>query len=139
MTKISAPIFLFGDSHQLPDIDPHLREHPEPSGTYALAGPSAPYEAGRLPLRGDLAHIKLAGRYFVPHYAVPVLYRATANTSLLKAGNAQAEIIAELQAGDEVEVLDIAGNWAWGQLVGQAGEEGLVGYISTAHLEKVLP
>src|SRR5690606_22877579 len=40
-------------------------------GPFALTGPQPRPDPRRLPLRGDLAHIGLAGRYFVPHYAVP--------------------------------------------------------------------
>ena len=44
--------------------------HKLAQGPFALAGPVARPD-GALPLRGDLAHIGLAGKYFVPHYAVP--------------------------------------------------------------------
>jgi len=43
----------------------------KPRATYALSGPQPKAEPGLTPLRGDLAHIGLAGRFFVPHYAVP--------------------------------------------------------------------
>jgi len=39
-------------------------------GTFALSGPAPKAEPG-IPLRGDIAHIGLVGRFFVPHYAVP--------------------------------------------------------------------
>ena len=55
-----------------------------PEGTYALSGPGVTAEAGHLPVRGDLAHIKLAGRYFVPHYAVPLPHAIAAAGAILR-------------------------------------------------------
>ena len=49
------------------DTDP---QGTAPQGPFALSGP-VPRPAPGLPLRGDVAHIGLAGKYFVPHYAVP--------------------------------------------------------------------
>jgi len=46
----------------------------------AMTGPSVTADPGCLPVRGDLAHIKLAGLCFVPHYAVPMPHRLTAAT-----------------------------------------------------------
>ena len=49
----------------------HGMAETRPRNTYALTGPQPKAEPGRTPLRGDLAHIGLAGKFFVPHYAVP--------------------------------------------------------------------
>lgn len=97
----------------------------------ALSGPSLAHEPDRLPVRGDLAHIKLAGRCFVPHYAVPMLHRAKAGAVLLASGRAGAEVIATLEEGTVFEVLDIAGAFAWGQVE----NDGLVGYVALEALE----
>jgi len=86
-----------------------------------------------LPVRGDLAHIKLAGRCFVPHYAVPMLHRTQAGAALLAHGRPGADVIATLDAGTIVEVLDIAGAWAWGQVE----NDGLVGYVALDALEAI--
>ena len=48
--------------------------------------------------RGDLAHINLAGRYFVPHYAVPMPHVLRAAASLRTAAREEA---------GEIEVLDV--------------------------------
>lgn len=113
-------------------------EHPDavlhaPKGGFALTGPSITAEKGHLPVRGDLAHIRLAGRCFVPHYAVPMPHRiARDGTSLLAKGAADAEKICALPAGGIFQVLDIAGGWCWGQY----GEEGPVGYVLQSRLER---
>lgn len=98
---------------------------------FALSGPSLAHEPGRHPVRGDLAHIKLAGRCFVPHYAVPMLHRTKASAVLLAQGRANAEVIATLDEGTVIEVLDIAGAWTWGQLE----NDGLVGYVALDAVE----
>ncbi|WP_343222215.1 SH3 domain-containing protein [Novosphingobium profundi] len=94
-------------------------------GMLAMTGPSIAADPRRLPLRGDLAHIKLAGRCFVPHYAVPIAYTVKAGARLQAASSREAEVLAEPGAGEVYNVLDIAGEWAWGQL----GEDGFVGYM----------
>jgi hypothetical protein len=84
-------------------------------------------------VRGDLAHIKLAGRCFVPHYAVPMAHRAKAGAVLLSQGRGDAEVIAVLREGDLFDVLDIVGGWTWGQVE----DDGLVGYVAHASLDVV--
>ena len=102
-----------------------------PHGQFILSGPSEKLDAAHWPVRGDLAHIDLAGRYFVPHYAAPqprlVLDGATA---LLAAPQDGAEQRAELARGTQFDVLDIGGEWAWGC----ATEGGSVGYVRLTSL-----
>ncbi|MFA7587307.1 MAG: SH3 domain-containing protein [Novosphingobium sp.] len=129
-TGLSAPIFVFGGSRPLPDTDLHLREL-LPTGPFTLSGPGATAEAGHLPVRGDLAHIKLAGRYFVPHYAVPMPRKLAAEAPLRKTGRTDGDVIETLSPGTLFNVLDIAGGWAWGQV----GEDGFVGYLPIDALE----
>ena len=103
-----------------------------PQGLLALTGPSVQAEEGHLPVRGDLAHIKLAGRYFVPHYAVPVPYTVNAPGAMLRAASGtDGEAICALAQGTLFNVLDIAGEWAWGQ----EGEDGPVGYVALSEIE----
>lgn len=135
MTDISAPIFAFGENASLPVYDAPTRPA-LPKGMLALTGPSVTAEAGHLPVRGDLAHIGLAGRYFVPHYAVPMPHGVDkAGTALRSAAKADAEEICALPAGATFDVLDIAGGWAWGQY----GEDGPVGYVPLADLKAATP
>lgn len=96
-----------------------------PAGQLVLSGPSEKLDAAHWPVRGDLAHIRLAGRCFVPHYAVPMPHALNAGATLRVAGSASAEARAELAAGTLFNVLDMAGGWAWGQV----GEDGFVGYL----------
>lgn len=135
MTDISAPIFDFAGTQHLSSFDDHTRLA-LPKGMLSLTGPGATAEAGHLPVRGDLAHIKLAGRYFVPHYAVPMPHAvAAAGASLRLAARPEAEELGRLPAGGVFDVLDIAGGWAWGQY----GEDGPVGYVVLAELEVPAP
>jgi hypothetical protein len=111
--------------------DEYLRTHALGS-ELSLAGPSPRAEGAVLPVRGDLAHIRLAGIHFVPHYAVPMPHRAkVGGASLRKAGNDESEVLAELEPGARFDVLDMAGSWAWGE----AGEGGPVGYVALDQLE----
>ena len=84
-------------------------------------------------MRVDRAHIRLAGRCFVPHYAVPMTHRLKTAAPLRRIAQADAEILADLAQGEAFDVLDIAGGWCWGQV----GEDGFVGYIPADLLEPV--
>jgi hypothetical protein len=101
--------------------------------TFALLGPMKLADLARTPVRGDLAHIALAGRYFVPHYAVPLARRIVKGGAPLRsAAGADADTLADLSAGSAFAVLDIAGKTAWGQA---GGDGGLVGYVALDALE----
>ena len=103
----------------------------ESLGSFMLDGPVVKPDPARVPLRGDLAHIMLAGTYFVPHYAVPqTRVVGPSGAQVLAGGNSDAEIRAELAAGDTFDVLDIAGSWAWGW----CGTGGAVGYVGLDRL-----
>lgn len=101
-------------------------------GPFALAGPQPRPDAAKLPLRGDLAHIALAGRFFVPHYAVPQPRSVMPGGASLKSSpEDDAEELCILMEGDSFEVLDVTGGWAWGCL----SLEGPVGYVHIDRLE----
>ena len=102
---------------------------------YALTGPQPKAEPGRTPLRGDLAHIGLAGRYFVPHYAVPQPRGVMPGGAALMAGTGEgAPELCSLMEGDSFEVLEVSGGWAWGCL----SLDGPTGYIRVDRLEQFL-
>jgi hypothetical protein len=104
-----------------------------PTGQLSLSGPSDKLDAAHWPVRGDLAHIRLAGRCFVPHYAVPMPHRVVSGGASLRiAGNLEAEVREELAGGAVFNVLDMTGGWAWGQV----GEDGFVGYLPLDVLEE---
>lgn len=103
-----------------------------PGASFALAGPSARLDPEHLPVRGDLAHIRLAGKVFVPHYVVPMPHRVgDAGAELRRAGKPDGEVFAQLPAGTGFNVLDFSGDWAWGQV----GEDGPVGYVPIPALQ----
>lgn len=99
---------------------------------FALTGPSDKLDSAHWPARGDLAHIRLAGKVFVPHYAVPMAYVLDLPATLLNAPREDALVRDELPAGVPFNVLDVAGKWAWGQV----GEDGFVGYLPMATLRR---
>ena len=140
MSRLIAPLFAHRDNENVPNMDTHTRLA-APKGQLAMTGPSAEVPEGHLPVRGDLAHVALAGAYFVPHYAVPMAHvAATGGASLRRAPKADAEAIEKLAAGAAFAVLDIAGDWAWGQVDGDAdGDGGLVGYVAMAELQQAGP
>ncbi|WP_448996716.1 SH3 domain-containing protein [Novosphingobium sp.] len=104
-----------------------------PSGQLQLSRPADRSDKPHLPVRGDLAHIGLAGKYFVPHYAVPMAHGVKADTALRAAGKPEGQELRAIAAGEVFDVLDIAGGWAWGQ----AKTDQLVGYVEFSQLEAV--
>ena len=101
--------------------------------SFTMTGPMKIADPAHTPVRGDLAHIRLAGRYFVPHYAVPAPHVIVSDGGqLLSSPRADAEVLAALEAGSTFDVLDVAGGKAWGQ----AGDEnGPVGYVTLDQLQ----
>ena len=103
-----------------------------PDGPLRLAGPVARPEPGALPLRGDLAHIALAGTHLAAHYVVPESCTVAAeDTRMYLAARDDSDVIEKLAAGTEVEMLDIAGEWLWVCL----GPQGPAGYVKADCLE----
>lgn len=82
-------------------------------------------------VRGDLADIRLADRVFAPHYAAPMPHVLAGSAALRTAPAADSDVLATLESGDVFEVLEFAGNHAWGTAPGV----GLVGYIDAAALK----
>lgn len=127
-------------SARIPNLGPELgddgflTEYANLDGkSFSLSGPMKIADPAHTPVRGDLAHVRLAGRYFVPHYAVPAEHVVVAGgAKLTSASRSDAEILAELSAGSTFDVLDVAGGIAWGQA---DGEGGLVGYVPLDRLE----
>ena len=104
-----------------------------PTGEFSLSGPSVKLDAPHWPVRGDLAHVRLAGRVFVPHYAAPMeRFVVAAGEGLRVNGNVEAELRQSLAGGTLFNVLDISGGWAWGQV----GDDGFVGYVPLGSLEE---
>ena len=123
-TGANRPLFQFGETETLTTTM-------IPTGQLSLSGPAETLDAGHWPVRGDLAHIRLAGRCFVPHYAVPMERKVVpAGAKLFAQNSKDSELRAELGGNSLFNVLDIAGDWAWGQV----GDDGFVGYVPLAAL-----
>ena len=100
--------------------------------SFAMSGPMRITDPRHTPVRGDLADIRLAGRYFVPHYAVPQPRLIGPDGAALRAvARIDGDSVEALKPGTHFAVLDIAGTWAWGQA---SGEHGPVGYVELEHL-----
>ncbi len=103
----------------------------EPLGPFALTGPVARADPRNTPMRGDIAHIALAGTYFVPYYVVPMQRMVGDMGANLRAEpNDASEIVYELSPGKRFDLLDATELWAWGC----AGPGGKVGYVKLAEL-----
>lgn len=117
-------------SSSSPTATPASPSRPERSG-FSLAGPSISLDPRTHAVRPDLADVRLAARVFAPHYAAPLAQVIRRDVPLRIARPDDAKPIATLAAGTRFEVLEIAGDDAWGIAVA----EGLVGYIDRAALE----
>ena len=133
----NRPIFRFGGTQT-------LMQSTIPTGQLGLAGPAEKLDAAHWPVRGDLAHIALAGRCFVPHYAVPMPHTLADAAALQAQPREDAETLDRLPTGARFDVLDMAGSWAWGIVAstdapneGVSGLGGLVGYLPLAALTAV--
>lgn len=127
----NRPAFRFSGQPEL-TVEANLSAIVVPGGQLSLTGPADRTDKPHLPVRGDLAHIALAGKYFVPHYAVPMPHRLSAAAPLRRAGSDAGEPIRDMAAGEGFDVLDISGGWAWGQAAGDQ----LVGYLPLSLLEQ---
>jgi NlpC/P60 family/Bacterial dipeptidyl-peptidase Sh3 domain len=104
---------------------------PPPRPTYSLSGHSIEGDKRTTPIRGDLADIKLAGKLFAPHYAVPMLRTGIAPVTEIHAEpHATSMPVSALMHGEEFAVLDIAGDWAWGYCL----HDDYLGYLRVAEL-----
>lgn len=128
----NRPAFLFRGQPEL-TVEASPLPVDVPTVQLSLCRPSDRSDKPHLPVRGDLAHIGLAGRYFVPHYAVPMPHVVKATAMLRGAGKAGGDELRTLAAGEVFDVLDMAGGWAWGQ----AKSDLLVGYVELTAIEAV--
>ena len=78
-----------------------------------------------------MADVALAGRVIASHYAEPLLRRIAAPAAFRRSASDEAEVIAELEAGDALWLLDDTRGWAWGY----AGPDRRVGYLRSEALE----
>lgn len=104
---------------------------PKERATYRLSGHSIEGDKRTTPIRGDLADIKLAGKLFAPHYAVPMLRTGIAPVTEIHAEPHLSSMpVSALMHGEEFAVLDVAGEWAWGYCL----HDDYLGYLRFADL-----
>lgn len=104
-----------------------------PDGPLRLAGPVVRPEPGTLPLRGDMAHVALAGSYLAAHYVIPQARQiGAAAAEMHLAARDDSDVVVTLDPGTQIEALDIAGEWIWACL----SPEGPSGYI---RLSQIVP
>jgi hypothetical protein len=112
-------------------IAPDKTEYAVPQGVLGLKGPVEKPAPGTLPLRGDLAHIALAGIHLAAHYVIPHVHTvAAAGAGLRLTPRDDAEVFTTLAPGSRFELLDVAGEWAWGC----PGPQGPSGWCRTSEL-----
>lgn len=98
---------------------------------FALTGPVSDYDPRVTPIRGDLADVALAGRFFAPHYVAPQIHRVTTVAAMLRKAPAHdAEAVSQLLAGEAFALLDSTGEWGWGYSV----HDGYCGYFPLSGL-----
>ena len=84
--------------------------------------------------RSDLAHEALEGRIQAERYVAPVPYRiVTPVTDIMSAVDWTRSRDTQALWGEQFDVLDVDGDWAWGQLA----TDGYVGYVRRDTIEKL--
>jgi NlpC/P60 family/Bacterial dipeptidyl-peptidase Sh3 domain len=104
---------------------------PKARQVYRLTGHSIEGDPRTTPIRGDLADIKLAGKLFAPHYAIPMMRTGIAPVTEIHAEPHLSSMpVSALMHGEEFAVLDVAGEWAWGYCL----HDDYLGYLRFADL-----
>jgi hypothetical protein len=102
-----------------------------PAGVLGLKGPVEKPAPGTLPLRGDLAHMALAGIHLAAHYVIPHIHAVGGEGAGLRFNpRDDADVLARLAPGSRFELLDVAGEWVWGC----PGPQGPSGWCRAAEL-----
>jgi hypothetical protein len=99
---------------------------------FSLSGPSDDPDPRTHAYRQDLADVTLAGRVIASHYAAPVDRHLATAASLVASPADDADVVAELAAGDAFAMLDDSLGWAWGY----GGDDRLVGYVRSDALSR---
>ena len=106
-------------------------EYAVPAGVLGLKGPVEKPAPGTLPLRGDLAHMALAGIHLAAHYVLPQVRAVGVNGAGLRLSpRADDPVFVQLAPETRFELLDVAGEWAWGC----PGPQGPSGWCRTSEL-----
>jgi cell wall-associated NlpC family hydrolase len=101
-----------------------------------LTGPRPKLDPRAHVFRGDFADVALAGELAAHHYVEPVAMRCTAaRTALRKAGDAGATAVSELLCGEDFDLFDISGDWAFGR----SAADRYTGWVALAALDEPGP
>lgn len=92
---------------------------------FRLRGPQEVTDSRITPIRGDLADITLAGKFFAPHYAQAKMATCTAPSSIMT-NAAHDTAVSQLLYGEYFAILDVSGGYAWGY----SAHDGYVGYVA---------
>jgi cell wall-associated NlpC family hydrolase len=104
-----------------------------PRSSFALKGRSVALDPRINAVRGDLADVALADRWFAPHYAAPVMRTVvTERVAIREKPSADATMVSELLKGEGFALLDMSGGWAWGY----CAHDHYVGYLEGTSLVK---
>lgn len=102
-----------------------------PEGRLGLVGPVEKPAPGTLALRGDLAHIALAGVHLAAHYVIPYVCTVGEDgVDVMLNTRDDSPVVTHFSAGTVIEVLDVAGEWIWGCL----GPQGPSGYMQRSQI-----
>ena len=111
--------------------------HPAPAApprsSFALTGRSVAIDPRHNAVRPDLADVRLAEYVFAPHYAAPMTCVVTRTVVLHATSSLDSETLAELQAGESFECLEVLREVAWGV----SPDRRLAGYVDRDALERV--
>ncbi|WP_232834038.1 MULTISPECIES: hypothetical protein [unclassified Sphingomonas] len=123
-----------GISSATPDRQPAAAAPSTPPASarkaFKLTGRSIVLDPRTHAVRGDLADVRLADQVFAPHYAAALPTRARERMTVF-GDRTRREPIGELAAGAMFDVLELAGDHAWGR----APDLGLVGYVDRTKLD----
>lgn len=97
---------------------------------FGLTGVSQTYDPRTVAIRADLADIAVAGQYFAPHYAAPMMQSVVETTTLRAGQAADTEMLAPMLPGEGFALLDVTGGVAWGYRLA----DHLVGYCPASAL-----
>lgn len=98
---------------------------------FTLTGRSLTLDRRVNAIRGDLADLALAGKYFAPHYSSPQGFSLSATRSAMRSKpDHGSTAVSELLHGELFQAIDVAGGWAWGF----SAHDHYVGYVPIAAL-----
>ena len=97
---------------------------------FGLSGVSQTFDPRTVAIRPDLADIAVAGQYFAPHYAAPMMRSVRLASPLRATGAGDGEALGDLLPGEGFALLDVTGGVAWGYRL----SDHLVGYCPAAAL-----